>query len=470
MFAGEELNRSAEDISREATANAAGGDPISLAYLRTYHWIRTLVGILDLALPIILVTGVLILDRPDIGELHSLSAYYHTGMRDFFAVILSVTGILLFTYRISEKNWDNRLSWIAGAASIGVAFFPTRSSPNYDAAPTRIQEFFGEEPTNLIHLTCASVVVASMACICWLFAYREEKDGRNVEELGPLWWPTQRWARFHLFMAVIIILSALFIIATNLVNATNGFWWDKNGLLLGEVVVTAAFGSSWLAKGMHLSVLLNKKPRDLLRWSEIKASLDRFQADIRFRSAAGTFMSVVIALVVILWLGSPWLQSHMGGVRVLDAMIWPLRGPGDVSVALEAYGVSGRQWYLSYLVFDILFALLYARLLAHSVAFAINQFAFLNGNLGYVAMIVPFIGGLVFDLGENLLLGFQTDQFPHQSDLVSWIALLFTVGKVLAFASSLLLALSGLAYATWRSIRTPPETAAGNSTTPRHAE
>lgn len=464
MFSDEALNRSGEEIGKQAVDQATE-DPISLAYLRTYHWIRTLVGILGLALPFILVFGVMVLDHPKVSELHSLSAYYHTGMRDFFTVILAVVGILLITYRISEKNLDNRLSWVAGAAAIGVAFFPTKSDTDDGAGATRIQGFFGEEQTFIIHLCCAGVFIVSLGCMSFLFAYREEKKARKIAKLPVVWRPTHRWAFFHLAVTIIIAAAAGFIVAMELIidspAGSRWHWWDINAPLIGESVVTGAFGLSWLAKGLDLVVLFHKRPLEVLKLQELKAFLGRFQARTTLLPALVSFFFVAGILAVFWWFGSPLLEDRMGGERVLDVMPW--RGPDDVNSALQAYGASGRQWYLSYLVFDTVFAVLYGRLLAVSVAFAVRKLNFPRGFFGYLAIVIPVIGGLVFDLGENLLLGLQTDRFGHQSDDLSRIAAGLTLGKFAAIIGSLALSFIGLVVGGWRTVRNRPDGEQGSS-------
>jgi uncharacterized membrane protein YidH (DUF202 family) len=239
-------------------ARQAKDDPISLGYLRTYHWMRTVVGLLGVALPIILIGGVGILDDVELSELHSLSAFYHTGMRDFFVSILVATGILLTTYRISEWNWDNWLSWAAGAFLIVVAFIPTGIPKGISAQPTPIQGFFGADETQTIHLWCAGASVAFSGVICLIFAYREWKKPRNLIGGHTPRLSQKSWAVFHLAMAILIGGAIGFIAATNFIDSWNTYWWDENGLLVGEIVVTAAFGASWLAKGLDINVLFSK--------------------------------------------------------------------------------------------------------------------------------------------------------------------------------------------------------------------
>jgi hypothetical protein len=55
----------------------------------------------------------------------SVSAYYYSGMRDEFVVIIGATGIFLVAYKIAERNLHNLASIVAGVAAVLVAIFPT---------------------------------------------------------------------------------------------------------------------------------------------------------------------------------------------------------------------------------------------------------------------------------------------------------------------------------------------------------
>ena len=216
---------------------------------RSYFLIRTFVGICGLALPAILLIGERWLDDAEIATRGSLSAYYHSGVRDIFVSILAVVGILLFTYKITERNRDNSLSIIAGVAAIGVAIFPTGIPSVVDARLTPLQNRLGEDRTEFIHFTCAFVFVVSLGVLCWDFANRERKrsqkrDGHDAQL------PPTLWYSFHLTMAIAILCAVVFIGLTQWLG-----FFDQHSILIGETVVTVAFGLSWLLKGLDLKVL-----------------------------------------------------------------------------------------------------------------------------------------------------------------------------------------------------------------------
>src|SRR6476661_1899664 len=93
----------------------------------SYLNLRLCIGVLGIALPFILRIGSAIFP-PDP---YSVSAYYYSAMRNILVASLCVLGIFLLTYRGYNKL-DSRITNVCGAATIGVALFPT-SNPRIQA-------------------------------------------------------------------------------------------------------------------------------------------------------------------------------------------------------------------------------------------------------------------------------------------------------------------------------------------------
>lgn len=233
----------------EMTPERATGQIPFDSISRSYFLMRTLVGALGLALPLLLLLGDLALNAGEFEFRGSLSAYYHSGARDVFVSILAVTGMLLVTYKITELNRDNLLSIVAGVAALGVAFFPTGIPLDGNASPTPLQEKLGVGLTEGLHFAFAAIFILSLGLLCYDFARRER--GRTQARIGQdaRFSPTF-WYRFHLIAALAIVGAVVFIVATQLLDVIEG-----HSILIGEVVVTLAFGLSWLAKGLDRNVL-----------------------------------------------------------------------------------------------------------------------------------------------------------------------------------------------------------------------
>jgi hypothetical protein len=237
---------SPEQQSPERARGRIPKDSIS----RSFFLMRTLVGVLGLGLPLILLLGDLFFLRADLAARGSLSAYYHSGMRDVFVGILCVVGILLFTYKVTERNRGNALSTVAGVSAVVVALFPTHLPAGLDETHlTPLQERLGEELVGTVHYVFAGIFIVSLAILCYDFAIRERERSQQRYGYRARFSP-EFWYRFHFGATGLIVAAILFIVLTKSLGV-----FDRHSLLIGETVVTIAFGLSWLAKGMERDVL-----------------------------------------------------------------------------------------------------------------------------------------------------------------------------------------------------------------------
>lgn len=119
----------------------------------TYAHLRRGMAALALVLPWTLwFGGAIVFDVP---LQSSLSAYYHTGMRDVFVGVLVALGVFLFLYKgvSARENWGLN---IAGMAAPGIAFFPI--PPGTDCG--------GGTGAFSWHMVFASVFFVAIAYVC----------------------------------------------------------------------------------------------------------------------------------------------------------------------------------------------------------------------------------------------------------------------------------------------------------------
>lgn len=200
----------------EEQINARG----RILYLKSYLLMRTVIGAIGVALPILLFAGDAFWLTGTWRARGSLSACYHSGMRDVFVGSLIVTGIFLITYKVFDHTLDNTLSTVAGVAALGVALFPTSRPPTATVPPTPLEVHLGEGHVAVVHYSCAGVFIVLLGVMCVIFGVREGKRTRQrvgrQARLSPTFW---RW--FH---------------------------WETGTVF--------AFGVSWFMKGMELDILL----------------------------------------------------------------------------------------------------------------------------------------------------------------------------------------------------------------------
>jgi hypothetical protein len=221
-------------------------------YARSYLLIRTVVGVIGVLLPVAFIIGEAFFLRSGVHVRGSISAYYHTSMRDLFVGGLTVVGFLLITYMAGQwKRPDWWLSLVAGIAVLGVVVFPTGRPNIPDQAPlcgstpepagcSPVQQWLGETVVAGVHFACAAVFILSLAVISFYFARREREEKRTGYAGAARLQTVCGW----------LILAA---VAWAVIGGALGWdLWELTPLYVGEVVAIWAFAASWLTGSRHL--------------------------------------------------------------------------------------------------------------------------------------------------------------------------------------------------------------------------
>jgi hypothetical protein len=250
----------------------------AVLYALSYLLIRAIVGVIGILLPIILIVGEASSIAGGVHVRGSLSAYYHTSMRDIFVAGLCVTGFFLATYLSGEiKTRDFRLSLVAGLTVLGVVFFPTSRPDLLPDAPTcgalpmppgcsPIQQRFGEGWVAAVHFACAATFILSLAALCFVFAKRE-KERKNAARMAAI-----------IRSCGFVIIGAVLLAALGaLVKLDIG---PLTPLYVAEVASVWAFGLAWLLKARDLRKSLGGPRRQ-------GASADSDLPDAALRTRAG---------------------------------------------------------------------------------------------------------------------------------------------------------------------------------------
>jgi hypothetical protein len=193
----------------------------------TPNGLRLAVGVIAILLPFILAIGKVIVDGG--GLLGSMSDYYYTSMRNVLVGALSAFAVFLASYR-GYGSTDNRMTNLAAAFSVGIAFFPT--SPAHDA--TYAQALVGK-----IHLACAAGFFITIALIS-ITLFTQTGPGQ----------PTPRKVqRNRVYVAcgwvILFCVTAVFILGllspdVPVKQLQPVFWL--------EAIAVVAFGVSWFVK------------------------------------------------------------------------------------------------------------------------------------------------------------------------------------------------------------------------------
>lgn len=220
---------------------------------RSYFLMRLIIGILGVALPVLLIAGDAILLRTNASDIlarGSLSAYYHSSMRDVFVIIMAMTGLLLFTYKSTERTHENIYSYIAGFAALAVALIPTHIPDDGSATLTGVQHFLTEQRAATIHYVAAATFVAFLGLICRGFAVRERKAALIPNISDEERKKYLKWASIHALVTLVIFASIAFILLTQWLHI-----WESHSIFYGETIIALAFGTSWILKSASMKLL-----------------------------------------------------------------------------------------------------------------------------------------------------------------------------------------------------------------------
>jgi hypothetical protein len=242
----------ADELRRYASDEADANERAAILYLKSYLVMRAAIGFLGIALPIGLFLGDALWLKGTMEARGSLSAYYHSGMRDLFVGTLFATGVFLVTYRVVEHTLDNILSIIAGIAVMGVALFPTSRPPGSGSPLTPLEARLGEQRVAIVHYVCAGIFIVLLGVISLIFGVREGKRSQRRDGGRARRSPTF-WRRFHWGCAAAIGLALAFMGVSEITR-----WFSHYSLIVGETVAVFAFGVSWLMKGLELQILLGR--------------------------------------------------------------------------------------------------------------------------------------------------------------------------------------------------------------------
>lgn len=178
----------------------------------------------------------------------SISAYYHTGMREVFVAILAALGIFLLCYKGPEK-WDVLAAKLAGAAAILVALLPT-SEPSREATdtgerlPDSVTLFSGPnaldpEIIGKLHYASAAVFFVTVALMA-LFLFT--KTGGASPTAG------KRLRNRIYRVSGVTILLAIGLIVVDKVLLGAAWSGGTSFVFWMETVAVTAFGVAWLTK------------------------------------------------------------------------------------------------------------------------------------------------------------------------------------------------------------------------------
>jgi hypothetical protein len=195
----------------------------------SYLGLRKAVGIIGIALPFVLAFGKILLEGP--GILNSVSAYYHTGMRDVFVGSLCAIAVFLMSYHGYERK-DDIAGDVACIFALGVALLPTLPEANVTPRDRTI---------GALHLLSAAGFFLTLAYFS-LALFRKTDPTRPPTRRKRQRNAVYTFCGYTILVCVALILVAVFLPGDAPVKRLAPVFWL-------EATAIVAFGVSWLTKG-----------------------------------------------------------------------------------------------------------------------------------------------------------------------------------------------------------------------------
>src|SRR5688572_30364792 len=254
------MTPSLEQRVRRFAKNLDRPTPSDVVHIRT---LRKAIGGIALCLPLALVLGeqirdlVLSIQHPGLFEA-SISAYFHTGMRELFVGSLCAVAVFLLCYKGYERR-DNLAANVAGLALVMVAFFPTSERPIepvdggavIDSA-TLFSDARTPDPdyVSYTHFGAAAVFFVILAVMS-LFLFTRTAGTKSMMT-------DQKRQRNVVYRACgITILVCIGVIAIGKLAFSDALGESTPLVFWCEAIAVMAFGLSWLTKA---EVILADRP------------------------------------------------------------------------------------------------------------------------------------------------------------------------------------------------------------------
>lgn len=209
--------------------------------------VRRAIGALGFFLPLALFAYALLWPEP---LRTSLSAYYHSPMREVFVGTLIAQAVFLWSYRgfrprAGERVSDKVTARLAAVSIALVALVPTPGpAAGTGGACTLMECLAGPAASGLIHVTAAGLFFGALAVFCLVLFVRGPVDGPEKANSNRIY-RLCGWT----ILGSIGAIGALF--ATGLDLA----WAAWRPVFWLETLASFAFATSWAVKGDSLRPL-----------------------------------------------------------------------------------------------------------------------------------------------------------------------------------------------------------------------
>ena len=194
----------------------------------TYHSIRTGIALVAIALPFVLWIGGAW--RAGLPLQQSMSAYYHSAMRDVFVGVLCAVGIVLYLYK-GFTRLENYALNLAGFFVVGAALVPTQADGG------------ASDNSVSLHGTFAVLFFLCIAYVCIFRASDTLSEVRDAQK-------RKRYRRAYKTMGLAMVVSPLLAVLLTLLLQPGSEM--RSTIFVVETFAVLVFGSYWTVKSFEI--------------------------------------------------------------------------------------------------------------------------------------------------------------------------------------------------------------------------
>ena len=206
-------------------------------YIVSYLTLRKLIGILGMLLPVACLFGGSVFQN--VPVLDSISAYYHSNMRDVLVGLLVGVSLFLMTYKGYEWR-DMLVAIVSGIAGLGIAIFPCASRVEPSSAVGVFQ--FTPPIAGYLHYGSSVLFFILLGINSYFLFTLGDKEN----------WTRRKSIRNGIYRACGLVIFASLLTLAILTMILGGELVATLWTLIFETVMLLAFGISWLVKGESL--------------------------------------------------------------------------------------------------------------------------------------------------------------------------------------------------------------------------
>ena len=194
------------------------------------------IGLIGLTFPIVLISGAAVLQDCDLVQ-NSISAYYHTDMRNYFVGALCAISLCLLAYNGYHKI-DKYTATAAAVFALGVAFCPTDVGPPFTDC---LGDVIDNGIIGKLHFVFATLLFLTLSFFA-LIIFTQTPPGYKPSRIK------SGMMIFYKICGIVMVLCIVLIAVYFFAFSDQTALAAKRPVYILETIALISFSLSWIVK------------------------------------------------------------------------------------------------------------------------------------------------------------------------------------------------------------------------------